>query len=141
MKVVDANVLLYAVNSEAPRHAEANRWLDGALSGSETVGFAWIVLLAFVRLSTKSSIFPSPLSADAAFDRVDAWLAQPQAVVIEPSPRHGTIVRGLLASAGAAGNLVTDAHLAALALEHRGEVVTYDTDFGRFDGVRWSQPG
>ena len=78
--------------------------------------------------------------ADAAFDRVDAWLARPQAVVVEPSPRHGAIVRVLLASAGAAGNLVTDAHLAALAVEHRGEVVTYDTDFGRFDGVRWSQP-
>jgi len=141
VKVVDANVLLYAVNSEAPRHRHANRWLDGALSGRETVGFAWVVLLAFVRLSTKSSIFPSPLSADAAFDRVDAWLAQPPSVVIEPSPRHGAIVRGLLASAGAAGNLVTAAHLAALAMEHDGEVVTYDTDFGCFDGVRWAQPG
>lgn len=141
MKLVDANVLLYAVNEDAPRHDEARAWLDGALSGGATVGFAWIVVLAFVRLVTKDGLFPSPLSVDEAMDRVDAWLAQPSAVVVEPTGRHATLVRTLLAPLGSGGNLVSDAHLAALAIEHGGEVVSYDRDFGRFEGVRWEQPG
>jgi hypothetical protein len=141
VKLVDANVLLYAVNEDAPRHDEARAWLDGALSGGATVGFAWIVVLAFVRLVTKDGLFPSPLSVDEAMDRVDAWLAQPSAVVVEPTGRHATLVRTLLAPLGSGGNLVSDAHLAALAIEHGGEVVSYDRDFGRFEGVRWEQPG
>lgn len=140
MNVVDANVLLYAVNSDSPRHTEARSWLDGALSGGAVVGFSWIALLAFVRLATKPALFPSPLGVDQAFDRVERWLAQPPATLVEPTGRHLGIVRSLLASAGTAGNLVNDAHLAALALEHRGTVVSYDSDFGRFAGVRWREP-
>ena len=125
MKVVDANVLLYAVDEDAPRHEGARIWLDGALSGGATVGFAWIVLLAFLRLSTKKGLFAHPLSASDALARVDEWLAQPSAV----------------SAVGQGGNLFNDAHLAALSVEHRGQVVTYDTDFGRFPGVRSEIPG
>lgn len=135
MKLVDANVLLYAVNSDAHRHEASVRWLDGALSGSDTVAFAWVALLAFVRLSTKVDLFPSPLDITGAMNRVEAWLGAPPAVVVEPTVDHARIVRSLLEPIGAGGNLATDAHLAALAIEHRCEIVTYDRDFGRFSGI------
>jgi uncharacterized protein len=141
MKLVDANVLLYAVNSDAPQHEESRRWVDDALSGGDTVAFAWIALLAFVRLCTKIELFPAPLSIDEALDRVDAWLGAPSAVVIEPTTDHARIVRSLLAPVGVGGNLVNDAHLAALAVEHRCVVVSYDRDFARFEGVRVEEPG
>lgn len=96
MKLVDANILLYAVNEDAERHAPSRRWLDGALSGQDTVAFAWIALLAFVRLSTKAGLFPSPLTLDESMDRVDAWLAAVPAVVVTPTVDHARIVRDLL---------------------------------------------
>ncbi|RBM16431.1 VapC toxin family PIN domain ribonuclease [Prauserella sp. PE36] len=136
MKIVDANVLLYAVNSDVPQHRAAREWLDEALSGEETVGFSWIVLLAFLRISTHPGIFPRPLSQDTAFDTVEAWLSQPGAVLVEPTTRHAGVLRGLLGKAGTAGNLVNDAHLAATAAQHGAEVVSFDADFTRFDGVR-----
>ncbi len=140
MKLVDANVLLYAVNSDAPYHDLSREWLDTSLSGGATVGLAWVALLAFARLSTRVDLFPTPLSIDEAFDRVDAWLAQPAAVVLDPTPRHASIMRALLRSVGAGANLVNDAHLAALAIEHRAQIVSFDNDFSRFDGVRWEKP-
>jgi toxin-antitoxin system PIN domain toxin len=140
VNLVDANVLLYAVNTDAPHHRASREWLDDALSGGATVGFSWIALLAFVRLSTKEGLFPSPLTAGEAFDRVDAWLAAPAAVLVEPTARHASLMRRLLDQVGAGGNLVNDAHLAALAIEHGGTVITFDHDVGRFDGVDWSLP-
>lgn len=140
MNIVDANVLLYAVNESAGRHHEARGWLDGALAGGSTVGFSWVSVLAFVRLSTKVGLFPSPLPVDGALDRIRAWLGQPTSVVLEPTARHLDVLAGLLGAVGTGGNITNDAHLAALAIEHRGEVVTYDSDFGRFPGVAWRSP-
>ena len=140
MKLVDANVLLYAVNASEPRHDEARDWLDGALAGRETVGFAWAVLLAFVRLSTKVGLFPSPLPTSDALRQVREWLAQPPSLLVDPTSRHLGVLAGLLTETGTGGNLVTDAHLAALAVEHGGTVVTYDSDFGRFRGLTWQPP-
>lgn len=140
MQLVDANVLLYAVNPDAPRHAPAHRWLDGALGGAEPVGFAWVVLLAFLRLATHAAVFPRPLSVEEAAGVVELWLAQPPAVVVQPTGRHLALLRGLLADTGSAANLVNDAHLATLALEHGAEIVSFDRDFGRFTGVRWRLP-
>ncbi len=140
MRLVDANVLLYAVNTDAERHEPSRRWLDGALSGQDTVAFAWIALLAFVRLVTKEGLFPSPLSVDEAMDRVEAWVAAAPAVVLEPTPEHPRLVRELLRPLGVGGNLVNDAHLAALAIAHRCTVVSFDTDFDRFAGVRRLAP-
>jgi toxin-antitoxin system PIN domain toxin len=105
------------------------------------VGFAWTVLLAFVRLSTKVGLFPRPLPVDGALARVREWTAQPPSVIVEPTPRHLDLVTGLLDQVGPGANLVNDAHLAALALEHGARVITYDSDFGRFGGVRWEPPG
>ena len=140
MKLVDANVLLYAVNRDATHHDRSLRWLDTALSGADTVAFAWVALLAFVRLSTKVGLFPSPLSVDQAMNRVDAWLSAPAAVLLEPTVDHARIVRSLLQTLGSGGNLVNDAHLAALSIEHRCGLVSFDHDFARFEGVDWQLP-
>ena len=139
MKVVDANILIYSVSQKDRHYEAAHQWLKSALRGEETVGFPWVVLLAFVRIATKP-VFDTPLTVGQAFDVVESWLAQPNAVLLEPSPRHVSTLRGLLNQVGTAGNLTTDAHIAALALEHGAEVVTFDRDFARF-GVRHLIPG
>lgn len=141
MNLVDANVLLYAVNEDDPKHEPSRTWLDGALAGPGTVGFSWVVLLAFLRLSTKVGLFPHPLPVEAALSQVRAWTAEPAAVVVEATPRHLDVLAGLLRTAGTGGNLASDAHLAALAVEHGATVVSFDHDFGRFAGLRWHQPG
>jgi len=138
--VVDANVLLYAVNSSAPSHQAARGWLDSALSGRDTVGFAWVVLLAFLRLATRPGLFPRPLDVTTALGVMETWVTQPRAVLLHPTARHLSVLGGLLAPAGTGGNLVSDAHLAALALEHGAQVVSFDADFSRFSGVRWTRP-
>ena len=140
MKLLDANVLLYAVNESAPRHREARDWLDGALNARESVAFSWVVLLAFVRLSTRIGLFPSPLPVPDALAQVRDWLDAPAATLLAPGPRHLDLLVDLLAESGTGGNLTTDAHLAALALEHRCVVVTYDRDFSRFADVRSIAP-
>jgi toxin-antitoxin system PIN domain toxin len=140
VKLVDANVLLYAVDRGSTHHALARDWLDRALNGPETILLPWVSLLAFVRLSTHPGIYERPLAVDQALDTVALWLAQPVTVAPEPDARHITHLRDLLAETGRGGNLVNDAHLAALALQHRATVVTFDNDFGRFPGVRWERP-
>jgi uncharacterized protein len=142
VKLVDANVLLYAVNERAEHHDASHGWLDDALAGAETVGFAWLPLVAFLRIATKVDLFPNPLSIADAVDQVETWLTTPAAMLVEPTARHTTILRDLLSAVGATGgNLVNDAHLAALAIEHRAGVVSFDNDFGRFPGVAWTMPG
>lgn len=140
MKVVDANVLLAAVNEDAVNHQAARAWMEEALEGPEPVGFGWAVLLAFLRLSTRRDLFGRPLSVHDAGGVLEAWLAAPPAVVLHPTARHLQVLRGLLEPLGTAGNLVNDAHLAALAVEHGGEIVSFDSDFSRFPGVRWGAP-
>jgi toxin-antitoxin system PIN domain toxin len=138
--LVDANVLLYAVNSDASHHAESRAWLDHALSEGEPIGFAWAVLLAFLRVSTNPAALAHPFTVSEATDQVRRWLAAPAATVAEPTVRHADVLAGLLESTGTAGNLVNDAHLATLATEHAATIVTYDGDFARFPGVRWRGP-
>jgi len=141
VNVLDANVLLSSVNADDPRHEEARGWLDSELTDGAPVAFSWLSLLAFVRLSTKAAVFPAPLGIDDALGRVRSWLAQPASLVLEPTDRHLDVLADLLGRTGAGGNLTNDAHLAALAIEHGGTVVTYDTDFRRFPGVRSRAPG
>jgi toxin-antitoxin system PIN domain toxin len=140
VKIVDANVLLYAVNTDSVHHDASRTWLNAALSGPESIGFAWSVVLAFLRISTRAPVFPQPLSADQAVLTAQDWLAQPPAVVVEPTTRHLALLGGLLATSGTGGNLVSDAHLATLALEHNAEIITYDTDVARFEALRWNSP-
>ncbi len=140
MKIPDANLLLYAVDEQSPRHAGARAWLERTLSGPETVGLTWLVLLAFVRVSTKARVFERPLDVSEALDLVDEWLDQPCTTMLEPTDRHSAVLRTLLEPLGSAGNLTSDAHLAAIAIEHGAEVCSCDTDFARFPGLRWNDP-
>ncbi|GAB3032609.1 type II toxin-antitoxin system VapC family toxin [Parafrigoribacterium mesophilum] len=141
MKLVDANVLLYAVDRSADHHAEARQWLDSAITDRETVLLPWVSLLAFVRLVTHPSIFERPLPVDLALDVVAGWLAAPAVVIPQPDDRHVQRLHELLHATGRGGNLVNDAHLAAMALQYQAAVVTFDNDFGRFPGVAWQRPG
>ena len=140
MHLVDANVLLHAVNERAREHVTASSWLHNALNGVEPVAFAWTVMLAFLRLSTHPAVYPRPLAPGQAADVVERWLNSPAALAIEPTPRHLPLLRGLLGRAGTAGNLVSDAHLAVLALEYGATVVSFDRDFARFEGVALHRP-
>lgn len=140
MKVLDANLLLHAVDEQSPRHVPARAWLERTLSGSETVGLTWLVMLAFVRVSTRATVFERPLDLLEALDLVDGWLGQPCTTVLDPTDRHRAVLRTLLEPLGTAGNLTNDAHLAAIAIEHGAEVCSCDTDFARFPGLRWTDP-
>jgi uncharacterized protein len=140
VKLPDVNLLLYAFDATAPRHDRARRWLEEQLSGTETVAFTWVVLLAFVRVSTNPRVFEKPLPASDAFDIVDGWLAQPCTTIVDPTDRHLAFLQDLLEPLGTAGNLTTDAHLAALAIEHGAELCSSDADFARFPRLRWTDP-
>lgn len=140
MKLIDANLLLYATDESSPRHTAARSWLDRVLSGDEPIAFAWTVLLAFLRLSTNPRVFGHPLSVDRAFDVVAGWVGHPAAVVLHAGDRHLSLVRQLLIPLGTAGPLVTDAHLAAIAIEHGAELNSCDADFSRFSGLRFVNP-
>jgi toxin-antitoxin system PIN domain toxin len=140
VKLPDVNLLLYAVDAEAPRHAKARAWLEDVLSGTEEVGFAWAALLGFIRISTNPVVFAEPLKAADAFAYVEEWLARPVASTLVPGPNHITLMRELLQPLGIAANLSSDAHLAALAIEHGAELCSSDTDFGRFKDLRWIDP-
>lgn len=140
MKLLDANLLLYATDERSPRHPAARSWLDSLLSSDEPIAFAWTVVLAFVRLSTNPRIFDQPLSPGRAFEVVEGWVSHPSAVIVHPGDRHLALVRQLLQPLGTAGNLVADAHLAALAIEHGAELNSCDVDFSRFSGLRWVNP-
>lgn len=140
MRLLDLNLLLYAMDTSSPLHDSARAWLENALSGPATVALPWAVLLGFIRISTRPRIFTSPLAPDEAMDVVDGWLAQPSVTVVHPTDRHAAVMRSLLSPLGTAGNLTSDAHLAALAIEHGATLVSTDMDFSRFSGVRWEHP-
>ena len=140
MKLVDVNVLLYSVNEEAHQHVTVRRWWERALSGDESIGLPWLVLSGFLRLSTHPRIFPEPLPVDTALKKVDQWLAARPVVAITEKPGHWRVLRLLLGDAGTAGNLTSDAQLAALAITHDAALVSCDGDFARFDGLRWENP-
>lgn len=140
MILVDANLLIYAVNRDAVRHKQARRWLEQALSGPMEIGLAWIVILAFIRVTTRAGILAKPLHYTQALAWVDSWLNRPQVELISPGDRHWPILRNLLGSTGSAGNLTSDAHLAALAIEYGAEIYSADYDFRRFNGVTHINP-
>jgi uncharacterized protein len=140
VKLPDVNLLLYAYDSEAPRQAAAREWLEETLSGAETVALAWAVMVGFLRIATNRAIFERPWDAGDALDLLDSWLAQPAVTVVHPTDRHAAVLRDLLTPFGAAGNLTSDAHLAALAIEHGATLYSSDNDFSRFPGLRWVDP-
>lgn len=140
MKLLDINLLFYAMDSESKFHERAISWFDETMSGTETVAFPWHTLAGFVRLSTRPGPMTIPLTTDEALDYVEEWLQQPCATVIHPTYRHASVLRDLLSAVGTAGNRVSDAHLAAMAIEHGATLCSRDEDFGRFPGLTWLDP-
>jgi len=140
VKLPDLNLLLYAYDSTSARHDTAREWLQETLSGAETVALPWAVVVGFVRISTNPAIFAAPWDASDALDVVDAWLAQPCVTMVHPTDRHTAVLRELLTCLGTAGNLTSDAHLAAIAIEHGATLHSCDSDFSRFPGLRWVDP-
>jgi toxin-antitoxin system PIN domain toxin len=138
--LVDANVLIYAVDADLPHHTLARRWLERTLSSATEVGLPWTVILAFVRITTHAAVMRKPLAPEAALAYVDDWLAQPYVTAVVPGEHHWAILKTLLEATGSAGNLTSDAHLAALAIEHNAAVCSTDNDFRRFPGVRLINP-
>lgn len=140
MRLVDANILVYAFTTSFAQHERARAWLDEQLSAAIPLGLPWPSLLAFVRLTSNQRLFERPVSVAAAWRQVEDWLGCEAVWVPSPTPRHGAILGRLLGATGVRAEHVPDAHLAALALEHGLAVVSADTDFSRFPGVRLENP-
>jgi len=138
--LVDANLLLYAYNTSAEDHSKAKDWLETVFSGTEPVALCWPVLLAFLRIATNPRAFPRPLSRTEAAVIVSEWLEQPQTVIIGPAENHWTILQRTLSDGKASGVLVSDAHLAALAVEHGATLYSTDRDFTRFTNLKLENP-
>lgn len=140
MILPDINLLVYAHNELAPLHTAARTWWEDLMNREVPVGISWAVAFGFVRLVTHPSVLTDPLVPGLALDRVEKWLERPHVQVVDPGPRHLSIVRGLFDATGLAGGLTTDTHLAALAIEYRAEIHSNDRDFDRFPGLRWRNP-
>ena len=140
MIVPDVNLLLLAYDRQSRRHAAARAWWEGLMNGTDTVGLPWVSILGFIRIATNPKILSTPLDVSGACSRARSWLVRPQVVTIHPGDHHAEILFDLLEAAGTAGNLTTDAHLAALAIEHQAELHSTDADMARFPGLRWTNP-
>lgn len=140
MILPDVNLLVYAHNSRSTQHLKAHDWWNGCLTGNEGVVLAWVVILGFVRITTHPKIFERPMPVDQALGRVEEWLTLPHLDMIHPPRNHFQAWSTLLRTSGSAGNLSTDAHLAALAIERGLVLHSTDADFARFSGLRWKNP-
>lgn len=140
MKVVDLNLLLYAVNRDSKHHERSRAYVEALLTGEETVGLPWVAIIGFIRLATNARLFPRALSLEQVLATLDSWLSQPPVVALSPGDNHWHVLKSLLNDVGTAGNLTTDAHLAALAIENGAELVSTDADFARFRHLRYVNP-
>jgi uncharacterized protein len=140
VKLLDANLLIYADNLNSPEHEVARGWLTGALGGTETVLVPWVSALAYLRISTHSAVFTSPHTIERAATFLRDLYSSTQVVADQPDRGHLDRVGRLLNATGVGGNLVNDAHLGALALQYDATIVSFDNDFSRFPGVRWERP-
>ncbi len=140
MIIPDVNLLLYTYDASSPDHKASAAWWQACLTGDEPVGLAKVVVFGFLRLATSPRVYSHPMTVAEAAGHVRTWVQQPMVRVLDSTPRHLELVMGLLEAAGTAANLVTDAQIAAAALEHGGVVHTTDADFLRFGDVRWINP-
>lgn len=140
MKIIDLNILIYAVNKDAPDHKKAKEWLENGLTETETIGFPWVVLLGFLRITTNSRILPKPLTHIQAIGFIDEWLKQESVQVVLPTDRHWDILKQIINHFGTASNLTTDAHLAALTIEKGAILYSSDNDFSRYPNLKWVNP-
>ena len=140
MILPDVNLLVYAYNESAPMHLAAKAWWEDCLSHTEPVGLAWVVLLGFVRLMSSRRVLLAPMPALEAVEHCREWLQRANTLILAPGPTHFDVLSSLLAGPSISANLVTDAHLAALAIEHQAELHSNDADFSRFSGLKWRNP-
>lgn len=140
MILLDANLLLYATNDLDEQHTSAKAWLMNQMSGTETVGLCWPVLQAFIRIGTNPRLHRRPMTLDESVVCVQSWLDQPCVRIVQPTENHWTIFQQMLRAGRATANLVSDAHLAALAVEHNCVLHSTDRDFARFRGLKWKNP-
>lgn len=140
MKIVDLNLLIYAVNRDSVLHKKSKAWLEAQLNGAESIGLPWLVLLGFLRIMTNGKVFPNPLPEEQALDVIDRWLESPMVQTPGPEAGHWDIVKDFVLETGTAGNLTSDVHLAAITIGHRAKLYTLDADFSRFKGLRWEKP-
>ena len=140
MIVPDLNLLVYAHSTGAPLHDPARQWWEDLVNGTERVGVPWLVAAGFVRLLTHPRVMNNPADPAHAVDLMAQWFSSPTVSPLNPGPQHIAILRNMLAAAGTGGDLVTDAHIAALAVEHQAEVHSNDSDFARFPGLNWHNP-
>ena len=138
--IVDVNVLLYAVHTQAPHHEASRSWLETALNGDSRVGLPWATQLSFLRIGTHPRVMMSPMTADEAWEYLDYWLTHPLVWTATETPHHLRILRELTSTHNLTGNQIPDAHLAALALGHGVPIVSCDTDFARFTEITWINP-
>jgi hypothetical protein len=136
----DINLLVYAYNTDAPDHRRAKAWWEECLSGDRPVALPWVVLLGYLRLTTSGKVLVDPFSAEEALGHIRSWVERPQTQILHPGPRHLDLLESLMRDSQGSKNLTTDAHLAALAIEHQAELHTNDGDFSRFSGLRWTNP-
>jgi toxin-antitoxin system PIN domain toxin len=136
----DVNLLIHAYNASSPVHPAAREWWANLLTEDRPVYLPWVVILGFIRISTNPKVSAHPLPVARACEIVETWLARPNVSVLHPGPKHGAILFDLLRSAGTAGNLTTDAHLAALAIEHEIDLCSTDSDFDFFPDLSWRNP-
>ena len=136
MKLPDTNVLVNSVNEFSPFKKRATHWLEKAFDHEAGVGFAWLALIGFVRVSTQCGVLKTPLSSANALEVMDSWLSHPRANILHPTSRHNDVLAKLLLVAGTAGNLTNDAHLAALSVEHNATIGSFDKDFKKFPGIK-----
>ena len=140
MILPDANLLIYSVDETSRFHSRARRWWDGVLSAPTPVALVYPTLLAFLRITTNPQIFVAPLSMEGAVDRIRGWMNQPWTTLLQPTPLHWEVLSRLLVEGDVTGNLTTDAHIAAYAIEHGATVYSNDSDFSRFPGLRSTNP-
>ena len=140
MILPDLNLLVYTYNSDAPGHRRAKAWWESCLSETRPVGLPWAVILGYLRLTTSRRVLLDPFTTQEALGHIRSWLERPQVQILQPGSRHLDLLDSLLQDAQASGDLTTDVHLAALAIEHQAELNTNDGDFSRFPGLRWTNP-
>jgi toxin-antitoxin system PIN domain toxin len=140
MILPDVNLLVYAYNAADPRHERAREWWETSVNGKVPVALAWITVTGFIRLMTHPRFLVNPMTVPDTTRRVRNWLDHPNLIVIEPGQRFAQLFLRAIEDVGTAGNLTTDAHLAALAIEHQAELHSNDVDFARFSGLRWKNP-
>jgi toxin-antitoxin system PIN domain toxin len=140
MILPDINLLVYAYNSDSPGHGRAKVWWETCLSGNQPIGLPWAVILGYLRLMTNRSVLVDPFMPREVIGHIRSWLERPQVQILQPGPRHLELLDSLMKDAQASGNLTTDVHLAALAIEHQAELHSNDGDFSRFPGLRWTNP-